>query len=68
MALQAMAHRLLGHQRPTSYADFLEQRLEINYFAAALPHARSRPSVAFLQQAKKATATSPSRTSATPSA
>jgi predicted transcriptional regulator/DNA-binding XRE family transcriptional regulator len=35
MALQAMAHRLLGHERPASYADFLRQRLEINYFAAA---------------------------------
>ena len=35
MALQAMAHRLLGHERPDSYAEFLWQRLEINYFAAA---------------------------------
>ena len=35
MALQAMAHRLLGHHDPASYADFLQQRLEINYFAAA---------------------------------
>jgi transcriptional regulator with XRE-family HTH domain len=34
MALQAMAHRLLGHQPPTDYADFLRQRLEINYYAA----------------------------------
>ena len=52
MALQAMAHRLLGHQRPTDYADFLQQRLEINYFAAAclMPQ---EASVAFLQQAKK---------------
>ncbi|WEK62522.1 MAG: helix-turn-helix domain-containing protein [Candidatus Microbacterium colombiense] len=52
MALQAMAHRLLGHTPPTDYADFLQQRLEINYFAAAclMPEAAS---VAFLQQAKK---------------
>ncbi|MCC4268627.1 XRE family transcriptional regulator [Microbacterium schleiferi] len=52
MALQAMAHRLLGHQRPTSYADFLQQRLEINYFAACclIPETNG---VAFLQQAKK---------------
>jgi transcriptional regulator with XRE-family HTH domain len=52
MALQAMAHRLLGHQPPTDYADFLEQRLEINYFAACclMPETAS---VAFLQQAKK---------------
>src|SRR5680860_81634 len=35
MALQAMGHRLLGHERPESYAHFLWQRLEINYFAAA---------------------------------
>jgi predicted transcriptional regulator len=35
MALQAMAHRLLGHHEPRSYAEFLQQRLEINYFATA---------------------------------
>ena len=47
MALQAMAHRLLGHQRPTDYADFLQQRLEINYYAACclMPETAS---VAFL--------------------
>lgn len=52
MALQAMAHRLLGHASPTSYADFLQQRLEINYFAACclMPETAS---VKFLQQAKK---------------
>ncbi|GAA1470075.1 helix-turn-helix transcriptional regulator [Microbacterium thalassium] len=52
MALQAMAHRLLGHRRPTDYADFLQQRLEINYYAACclMPETAS---VAFLQQAKK---------------
>ncbi len=52
MALQAMAHRLLGHVRPTDYADFLRQRLEINYFAACclMPETAS---VAFLQQRKK---------------
>ncbi|MEY9951246.1 helix-turn-helix domain-containing protein [Leifsonia sp. EB34] len=52
MALQAMAHRLLGHERPASYADFLRQRLEINYFAACclMPEAAA---VSFLQQAKK---------------
>lgn len=52
MALQAMAHRLLGHQRPTDYADFLQQRLEINYFAASCLMPESN-AVAFLQQAKK---------------
>lgn len=52
MALQAMAHRLLGHTRPTDYADFLQQRLEINYFAACclIPETAG---AAFLQQAKK---------------
>ena len=52
MALQAMAHRLLGHTPPTDYADFLQQRLEINYFAACclMPETAS---VAFLGQAKK---------------
>lgn len=52
MALQAMAHRLLGHKRPSDYADFLQQRLEINYYAACclMPETNS---VAFLQQAKK---------------
>ena len=51
MALQAMAHRLLGHEHPHSYADFLRQRLEINYFAAAclMPLTQS---VDFLRAAK----------------
>lgn len=52
MALQAMAHRLLGHERPVDYADFLRQRLEINYYAACalMPETNS---IAFLQQAKR---------------
>jgi transcriptional regulator with XRE-family HTH domain len=52
LALQAMAHRVLGHAEPASYAEFLEQRLQINYFAAAclMPEARA---VDFLQQAKR---------------
>ncbi|GAA4781849.1 helix-turn-helix domain-containing protein [Microbacterium gilvum] len=52
MALQAMAHRLLGHERPTDYADFLQQRLEINYYAACclIPQTAA---VAFLEQARK---------------
>jgi hypothetical protein len=52
MALQAMAHRLLGHERPASYADFLRQRLEINYYAACCLMPREA-AVAFLQQAKR---------------
>jgi transcriptional regulator with XRE-family HTH domain len=51
MALQAMAHRLLGHERPGSYAEFLWQRLEINYYAAAclMPQ---EAALAFLSEAK----------------
>ncbi|WP_412175684.1 helix-turn-helix domain-containing protein [Cellulomonas sp. SG140] len=53
LALQAIAHRVLGHERPTSYADFLRQRIEINYFAAAclMPQFAAVP---FLERAKKA--------------
>lgn len=52
LALQAMAHRVLGHSEPSSYAGFLEQRLQINYFAAAclMPEERA---VDYLQQAKR---------------
>ncbi|WP_166870388.1 MULTISPECIES: helix-turn-helix transcriptional regulator [unclassified Salinibacterium] len=51
MALQAIAHRLLKHSEPSSYAEFLRQRLEINYFAAAclMP---LQQSVDFLHAAK----------------
>ena len=51
LALQAMAHFVLEHDRPTSYADFLKQRLQINYFAAACLMPR-RASVDFLRNAK----------------
>ncbi|NAZ82227.1 helix-turn-helix domain-containing protein [Kineococcus sp. R8] len=51
LALQAIAHRVLGHERPQSYADFLRQRLEINYFAAACLMPRTA-SVEFLSAAK----------------
>jgi hypothetical protein len=51
MALQAIAHRLLDHAAPESYAEFLHQRLEINYFASAclMPLTQS---VEFLTAAK----------------
>jgi XRE family transcriptional regulator, fatty acid utilization regulator len=51
MALQAIAHRLLEHAAPASYAEFLHQRLEINYFASAclMPLTQS---VEFLRAAK----------------
>jgi transcriptional regulator with XRE-family HTH domain len=51
MALQAIAHRLLEHHAPRDYAEFLQQRLEINYFAAACLMPRTQ-SVRFLSQAK----------------
>ena len=34
--LQAVGHHLLEHHRPADYGEFLEQRVETNYFAAAL--------------------------------
>jgi transcriptional regulator with XRE-family HTH domain len=52
MALQAIAHRVLGHEAPGDYATFLKQRLEINYFAAACLMPRSA-AVEYLQGAKK---------------
>ena len=36
LALHAVGHLVLGHQVPADYAEFLSQRVEINYFAAAL--------------------------------
>ncbi|ROR66411.1 MULTISPECIES: helix-turn-helix domain-containing protein [Agrococcus] len=52
MSLQALAHRLLGHHEPQDYSEFLQQRLEINYFAAATLMPRSR-AVEYLRKAKK---------------
>ena len=51
MALQAFAHRLLEHHAPRDYAEFLQQRLQINYFAAACLMPRTQ-AVRFLTQAK----------------
>ena len=53
LALQAIAHRLLGHSRPRNYAEFLRQRIEINYYAAACLLPRT-PAVEFLGAAKQA--------------
>jgi len=51
MAIQSIAHRILGHSVPSSYAEFLQQRLEINYVAAAaiMP---GRQAIEFLTKAK----------------
>lgn len=53
LALQAIGHRVLGHDRPVSYADFLRQRMEINYFAASCLMPRSA-ALEFLEAAKRA--------------
>ncbi|WP_460945502.1 helix-turn-helix domain-containing protein [Okibacterium endophyticum] len=49
--VQALASHVLGHTEPTSYADFLRQRVETNYLTAAilLPQ---REAVRFLTEAK----------------
>ena len=39
VVLQALGHFLLGHEVPRDFADFLRQRVEVNYFAAAVLHA-----------------------------
>lgn len=50
--LQALSSRILGHAEPTSYAEFLRQRVETNYLTGALlvPEAHV---VAFLKDAKE---------------
>ncbi|WP_425309776.1 helix-turn-helix domain-containing protein [Ammonicoccus fulvus] len=49
--LQALGHYVLDHQTPRSYGEFLRQRVETNYLAAALlmPEATT---VEFLRKAK----------------
>lgn len=49
--LQALGHYVLGHETPSSYGDFLAQRVATNYFAAALL-LPEHTTVEFLQQAK----------------
>ena len=51
LALQALAHRVLEHREPAHYAEFLQQRLEISYFAASclMPE---QASVDYLSSAK----------------
>ncbi|NNL69540.1 MAG: helix-turn-helix domain-containing protein [Acidimicrobiia bacterium] len=36
VVLQTLGHFVLGHGAPTSYTEFLRQRMEANYFAAAV--------------------------------
>jgi XRE family transcriptional regulator, fatty acid utilization regulator len=51
--LQALGHFLLGHQPPRDFADFLRQRVESNYFAAAVL-VPERAAVRFLADARDA--------------
>ncbi|MEV7006761.1 helix-turn-helix domain-containing protein [Streptosporangium sp. NPDC051022] len=50
--LQTLGHLALGHHKPRDFADFLRQRTEANYFAAAVlvPEATAVP---YLQEAKQ---------------
>lgn len=52
LALQAMAHLRLGHGEPADYEDFLRQRQDASYYAAAclMPQGAA---VAFLERAKR---------------
>lgn len=50
--LQALGHQVLQHQPPTNFADFLRQRVEVNYFAAALLISEEH-AVQLLQRAKE---------------
>lgn len=52
-ALQAIGHVVLEHEPPRDYAEFLAQRVEINYFAAAVL-VPERSVVPLLQRAKQA--------------
>ncbi|MFU8945197.1 helix-turn-helix domain-containing protein [Mycetocola zhadangensis] len=49
--VQAFASSVLGHAEPTSYADFLRQRVETNYLTAAILLPES-DAVRFLTEAK----------------
>lgn len=53
VALQTLGHFALGHTDPVSFADFLRQRVEANYFAAALL-VPERAAVPLLTAAKRA--------------
>ena len=50
--LQTLGHYALRHDRPKDFADFLRQRVEANYFAAALLVPESA-AVPFLREAKR---------------
>jgi predicted transcriptional regulator/transcriptional regulator with XRE-family HTH domain len=51
--LQTLGHFVLGHSAPADFAEFLHQRVEANYFAAAVLMPEE-PAAAFLRRAKDA--------------
>jgi predicted transcriptional regulator/transcriptional regulator with XRE-family HTH domain len=51
--LQTLGHFVLGHSAPADFADFLRQRVEANYFAAAVLMPE-RPAARFLRAARDA--------------
>ena len=50
--LQTLGHFVLGHSAPQDFADFLRQRVEANYFAAAVL-VPEQAAVTFLRNAKE---------------
>ncbi len=50
--LQTLGHFVLGHSAPADFAEFLRQRVEANYFAAAVL-VPEQAAVSFLQHAKE---------------
>ena len=50
--LQTLGHFILGHSAPTDFAEFLRQRVEANYFAAAVL-VPEQAAVSFLRGAKE---------------
>jgi predicted transcriptional regulator/DNA-binding XRE family transcriptional regulator len=51
--LQTLGHLVLGHSAPHDFADFLRQRVEANYFAAAVL-VPEKQAAAFLREAAQA--------------
>jgi predicted transcriptional regulator/DNA-binding XRE family transcriptional regulator len=53
--LQALGHFLLGHSEPRDFADFLRQRVEANYFAAAvlMPEQAAMPFLATAKESRE---------------
>ena len=52
VVLQTLGHFALEHSDTNDFADYLRQRIESNYFAAAML-APERPAVDLLQEAKR---------------